>query len=224
MEIIYSAVIGFLLGSIPTAYILIKKFRNKDIRDEGSKNVGALNSYEVSNSKLIGSAVLLADLGKGFLAVYLAYFISGSDYAAISAALIFSVIGHGFSPWINWRGGRGLAVAAGGALFLSLPILVLWCVFWLAGYLFRKDVHFGNISATFLTGAVALSSGHVLNKYTTPPAYDVIIAGIDIPGHIYFGITMTLMLTIILIKHYKPLLNWIEREKKKVGVNKNDEI
>ena len=71
-EIILSSLIGYLIGSIPTAYLLVKKNNGIDIRENGSSNVGALNSYEVSNSKLIGISVLLIDFSKGLLAVFIA--------------------------------------------------------------------------------------------------------------------------------------------------------
>jgi acyl phosphate:glycerol-3-phosphate acyltransferase len=58
--------IGYLLGSIPTAYIFVKVFNGIDIRKAGSGNVGALNAYEVSGSPLIGLSVLLIDVMKGY--------------------------------------------------------------------------------------------------------------------------------------------------------------
>jgi glycerol-3-phosphate acyltransferase PlsY len=63
-DFIYSAISGYMIGSIPTAYIFLKKAKSLDIRKNGSGNVGALNAYEVSNSKLIGVLVLIIDLLK----------------------------------------------------------------------------------------------------------------------------------------------------------------
>ena len=56
MDILLSAFIGYIIGSIPTAYLILKKKSGLDIRNEGSGNVGTLNSYEVTNSKKIGSS------------------------------------------------------------------------------------------------------------------------------------------------------------------------
>jgi len=58
MEYLLSSVIGYLLGSIPTAYIFLQKVKGLDITKEGSGNVGAMNSFEVSNSKFVGISVL----------------------------------------------------------------------------------------------------------------------------------------------------------------------
>ncbi|MBU1099030.1 MAG: glycerol-3-phosphate acyltransferase, partial [Bacteroidetes bacterium] len=65
MNYIICGVIGYLLGSFPTAFILLKKFKSIDIREQGSTNIGALNSFRVSKSKMLGVLVLLIDMTKG---------------------------------------------------------------------------------------------------------------------------------------------------------------
>ncbi|MBI3194786.1 MAG: glycerol-3-phosphate acyltransferase, partial [Ignavibacteriae bacterium] len=71
MPYIISVLLGYLLGSFPTAYLFVKQATRLDIRESGSKNVGAMNAFEVSNSKLTGTLVLLVDIVKGTLAVIL---------------------------------------------------------------------------------------------------------------------------------------------------------
>jgi glycerol-3-phosphate acyltransferase PlsY len=203
LEHILSAVIGFILGSIPTAYILVKKRSGVDLRENGSNNIGALNSYEVSNSKLIGILVLLIDFGKGLLAVYLAKLFFEPIFLNPMLALLFAVLAHCYSPWIKFKGGRGLATAAGGSLLFLPAILVLWMLFWVIAFIFRKHIHFANIAATFLTGAIAATSTNVLNKYSFPPADSELI----------YGIFTALMLLIILIKHKDPFKEWLNSRK-----------
>lgn len=206
MEYLIIALFSYLIGSFPTAYVLLKKVKQIDITQNGSGNVGALNSYEVSNSKLIGVTVLLIDALKGFGIVYLSKILFGNDFLTGSISLLFSVTGHCFSPWIKFKGGRGLATAAGGSLILAPAILILWLLFWLLAYLFRKNIHFGNITATILTGLLSLSSSDILNKYSIPPADE----------NFLFGVSVMLLMIVIFIKHIKPLKEYIDQQKNKI--------
>ena len=96
MNYLISLIIGFLLGSIPAAYLLLKKSKGIDIRNSGSGNVGTFNSFEVSNSKLIALIVLLIDLGKGALSAYLAILLYGDVFIYPAVAGIFAVLAHLF--------------------------------------------------------------------------------------------------------------------------------
>ena len=69
MDYLFSCIIGYLLGSFPTAFLILKKIKGIDITTKGSGNVGAMNSYEVTNSKKFGIFVLIVDLLKGLLSV-----------------------------------------------------------------------------------------------------------------------------------------------------------
>lgn len=139
-----SVLLGYLLGSIPTAYILVLLRRRVDIRRAGSGNVGALNTYEVTGSRLLGAAVMVVDMLKGVAAVAL-----GGPPAGAAA-----VVGHCYPVWLRFHGGRGLATAAGMVLVLSWPYLAGWIVFWGLGYLFVREVNGGNMVATLLTAAL----------------------------------------------------------------------
>lgn len=206
MEYLIIALFSYLIGSFPTAFVLLKKVKQIDITQNGSGNVGALNSYEVSNSKLIGVTVLLIDALKGFGIVYLSKILIGNDFLTGSISLLFGVTGHCFSPWIKFKGGRGLATAAGGSLILAPAILILWLLFWLLAYLFRKNIHFGNITATILTGLLSLSSSDILNKYSIPPADE----------NFLFGVSVMLLMIVIFIKHINPLKEYIDQQKNKI--------
>jgi glycerol-3-phosphate acyltransferase PlsY len=120
--------IGYLLGSIPTAYIFVKVFNGIDIRKAGSGNVGALNAYEVSGSPLIGLSVLLIDIMKGYFAFKLSENLSDGDAVACLIAGVSAVLGHNFSIWINFYGGRGLATSLGVFLALNPILILIWCL------------------------------------------------------------------------------------------------
>ena len=170
MNYIIAFIIGYLLGSFPTAYVLLKKYKKLDITQNGSQNVGAMNSYEVTQSKFIGIIVLLSDAFKGLLTVYILKMFAPDDFLIPAIGLTSAVFAHCYSPWIKFKGGRGLATAAGGAAYLAPIILLLWGILWVVAFVFKKNIHIGNIMATILTLALVFTSSDILLKYTFPRA------------------------------------------------------
>lgn len=115
-------VLAYLLGSIPTGYLLVRIFRNEDIRTTGSGNIGATNVAR-SGAKGLGIATLVLDALKGLVAVAIAKhfaqtvgFPNGYDLEALAGLL--AVVGHIFPVWLGFRGGKGVATALG--VFLAL--------------------------------------------------------------------------------------------------------
>ena len=139
--------LSYLIGSLPTAYIVVKRRAHIDIRSAGSGNVGTLNAYEVTGERFVGLIVLAVDVFKGSFAVLLTSFLWGSASNVISASLIGIVVGHCFPVWLKFKGGRGLAAAAGAMLVVSWMFVVLWLACWIIGYSFSKNIHIGNIVA-----------------------------------------------------------------------------
>ncbi len=148
--------LGYLVGSFPTAYLLVRWKSRIDIRTVGSGNVGTLNCYEVTNSKMVGAIVLFADLLKGVLALQLTRMILGNEFPLLATAGIGSLVGHNFSLWIGFKGGRGLATAAGVMLVLNWMLVPVWMVAWFIGFKASKDVNVGNAIATLSVLAAAL--------------------------------------------------------------------
>ncbi|MCX7875448.1 MAG: glycerol-3-phosphate acyltransferase [Melioribacteraceae bacterium] len=201
MNIILALTLGFIIGSFPTAYILLKKSKGIDITQHGSGNVGAMNSFEVTNSKIIGILVLLIDAFKGWLASFLAYNLIEHDFRITIVALLFAVIGHCYSPWIKFKGGRGLATAAGGAIFISLPVLFLWILFWILFYLIKKNIHFANILATFFLIILPFIFTDLMINYS------FIIPEIKF----HFPIFVSTIMIVIISKHIEPLKNLLKQ-------------
>lgn len=116
-----AAVSSYLVGSFPTAYVIGKWFRHIDLSRNGTGNIGAMNAYAVTGSKIIGISVVMIDLAKGFSMTVLfdRYF---GLVLGLTAAL-FVVIGHNYSVFMRFKGGRGLASSA-GALLVVQPIAV----------------------------------------------------------------------------------------------------
>jgi glycerol-3-phosphate acyltransferase PlsY len=208
MFYLLSAIIGYFLGSVPTAYLALKK-RGIDITQAGTGNVGAMNSYEVTNSKYIGIFVFMADAIKGLLSVYipLLLFPYGFEYAAF--ALLFAVLGHCFNPWLGFKGGRGLATALGGTILIAPFLPALWIVIWVLSFLVKKDILLGNILANTLATVVCICSPVFVFKYSFPKP--------DSVSSLMFFIVS--LMIIIFIKHIGPMmelltkLNLIKRAK-----------
>ena len=207
MTEITSFIIGYILGSFPTAYLMIKKKKNIDITANSSGNSGALNSYKVTDSKLTGIVELLVDLLKGLISVLLVKLIFGENFVLEMIGLIGAVFAHCFSPWLKFKGGRGLATAGGGSLLVSIPVILIWIVIWAIAMAFRRNVHFGNFTATFLTGLLSFSSANVLIKYSQ------VTAG----SQLEFGLLVSLMMLIILLKHIQPMKKYLQTQNQKVG-------
>ena len=118
-NVIVAIVIGYLLGSIPFAYITARLKRGIDIRQVGSGNVGALNVYR-EVGPVFGLAVLAADLAKGVLAVYIAQWL-GISLMWTCVAGFAAVAGHNWPIFLGFRGGRG-AITILGVLLPLVPI------------------------------------------------------------------------------------------------------
>ena len=117
---ILSISIAYLLGSIPFGYLLVRIFRNQDIREQGSGNIGATNVAR-SGSKGLGLATLLLDLGKAYAGVMIAKHLAPGIYDVAVAAAVAAVVGHVFPVWLGFRGGKGVASALGVLLALTWP-------------------------------------------------------------------------------------------------------
>ncbi len=117
-------VVAFLLGSIPWGLVISKLFFHKDLREEGSGNIGTTNAIR-SMGKVGGYAVFVLDFGKGVLSGLIGMWVAnalGFDEAArglaVTAAFLGCTWGHIFSPWLGFKGGKGIAVAV-GCLFVT---------------------------------------------------------------------------------------------------------
>ena len=116
---------SFLCGSLPSAFLVVRIFYGKNIYTLGSGNGGATNVYR-NFGKLPGGAVLLLDFAKGFLPV-LAALHWKEPLLLILFMICFLVLGHSFPPWTRLKGGKGVAVTAGGISAL-IPGAVPFCL------------------------------------------------------------------------------------------------
>ncbi len=145
MTIATVIIVSYLLGSFPSAFFMGKLFYGLNITREGSGNVGTLNFFRVTHSKILALLVLGLDLIKGYLAVYLTAIYFGLPYLPLASVLV--ILGHIFPLWTRGRGGRGLATLAGIFIYLEPLIIVWWwLIFGLLYLLFRKYILAGMIA------------------------------------------------------------------------------
>lgn len=140
--------LGYMIGSFPTAFLLVKWKAHRDIRSLGSGSVGAMNTFDVTGSKSLAAAVLIVDLLKGVVSVWLASIIFMNELWIAGAGGIGAVLGHNYSPWLKFKGGRGLATAAGVLLLLGWICVILWCSVWVGVNLVIRNIHLANVVAS----------------------------------------------------------------------------
>jgi glycerol-3-phosphate acyltransferase PlsY len=158
LVILLTMAISYLLGSIPFGYLLVRVFRGSDIRQSGSGNIGATNVARTS--PLLGVLTLILDALKGLAAVLITrHWIAPS--AGVSAtvlcavAALFAIVGHVFTAWLHFQGGKGVATAFGSFVMLApKAILVMIAVF--AGIVLAfRYVSLGSIIAVGLFPVLA---------------------------------------------------------------------
>lgn len=159
--------VAYLLGSIPTGF-LVAKARGVDIRTVGSGNIGATNVFRILG-KPAGIFVLLADAAKGWLAVFLvAKLVADWFYPAAGplayewfkiCAGIAAILGHNYTCWLHFKGGKGIATSAGVLVALVwLPLLIILGV-WVVVFAASRYVSLASICASFVLPFAAWFTG-----------------------------------------------------------------
>lgn len=197
--LILASVYSYLIGSINTAVILSEKIYKTDIRTHGSKNAGATNVMRIHGKKA-GAIVFAADFSKGLIAVTVARCLVSffnAPYETIFFAGFFAQLGHIFPLYFGFRGGKGVATAAGTALgVMPLVSLILLSVFSL---LF------------LLTKTVSLASGVCAVLY---PILAYFLGGNYFENKFVFAVSCAVM---ILVKHAPNIARLLDGEEKKIS-------
>ncbi len=207
LSLVILALAAYLLGSIPTGY-LVAKARGVDIRTVGSGNIGATNAFRVLG-KPAGSFVLLVDAAKGFLACWglpLLLLRSGMipqdagslrDWLPVIAGFS-AILGHNYTCWLSFRGGKGIATSA-GVLLALLPLALLASAIAFAITLaISRYVSLGSIVAALVLPFAAWWTG----------ASSVLIG------------TTILMSTLAIYKHRANIVRLLQGTENRVGQKK----
>jgi acyl phosphate:glycerol-3-phosphate acyltransferase len=137
---------AYLLGSIPFGLLLSRLFGGGDVRTAGSGNIGATNVARVAGP-LPGILTLLLDAGKGAAAVWPAARFSNESATWMMIAVLAVLLGHCFPIWLRFRGGKGVATAAGAFLVLCPPALLGSLILFLLVAFFWRYISLASISA-----------------------------------------------------------------------------
>ncbi len=155
IRIVVILVGSYLVGAIPFSLVVGKLYYHVDLRNEGSGNLGATNTYRVLGWKA-GLAAAVLDIAKGSAAVGLAALLTPAGFDSLQqdwlliAAALASVVGHSYSPYVGMRGGKGVATAAGALLFIT-PLAWPFLLVTLVGIaVTTRYVSLGSISAAIL--------------------------------------------------------------------------
>jgi len=142
---------AFLIGSIPFGLLIGRWFYSSDIRGAGSGNIGAANVLR-TYGRAAGAAVLALDALKGAFPTLVELHIAG-DGAAATAAL-FTVLGHCYSPWLHFRGGKGVATWFGALCALSGLAGLTFALVWLGVVAWRRVASLGSLVASVVSAVV----------------------------------------------------------------------
>ncbi|HLO38234.1 MAG TPA: glycerol-3-phosphate 1-O-acyltransferase PlsY [Lacibacter sp.] len=170
MNLFLLIISAYLIGSIPTAYWIGKAFFNIDIREHGSKNMGASNTFRVLGS-VWGIVVLVIDMGKGMAAVQLAHTVQSSDWLSGELAfwkLIFGLVavaGHIFPVFAGFRGGKGVATLFGVVLAIQPWVALVSVGAFLVVVVLTKYISLGSIIAVIVFAACVWFAVKETNVY-----------------------------------------------------------
>lgn len=151
-----TAILAYLLGSVPFGIVMARAFGLGDLRRIGSGNIGATNVLRTGN-RLAAFLTLVLDASKGGIAVLIARNLVGEDAAQVAALAAF--LGHLFPVWLGFRGGKGVATFLGVLLALDWRVGLACCATWLAVALITRYSSLSALVAAALAGVWMLAFG-----------------------------------------------------------------
>ncbi len=190
-----TAILSYVLGSIPFGLVLTRIAGLGDIREIGSGNVGATNVLRTGN-KTLAALTLVLDAGKGAFAVLIA--MRWNLDLAIVAGLC-SVIGHNFPIWLKFQGGKGVATTMGVLIAIAWPTGLAACGTWLA------------VAAIFRYSSLA-----ALAALAASPFYAWFLSGEKV------AVLAALLAVFSFIRHHENIRRLIKGEESKIGKKKSD--
>lgn len=153
MDYLLTGVIAYLVGSIPSGLILGKLFWHTDLRKYGSHNIGATNAWRTLG-KVPGIIVFLVDSLKGQAGVLLGLSLVGTPLAAVIGGLL-AIVGHSFSLFLRFHGGKGVATSLGVLTMLMGNVTLIVFVLWFTIVYMTRYVSLGSVVAGVITPILA---------------------------------------------------------------------
>lgn len=198
-RIVLSILTSYMLGAVPFSYIMGRLLRGIDLREHGSGNLGAANTFRVLGSRA-AVPVLLADIGKGFLAVRLVPVFGLEAQVFVLLAALIVILGHNYSVFLRFSGGKGVGTTTGAFLAMA-PVAVGICfALWVIVLAISRVV-----SVASMTAAVMLPVSVVLSEE---------LFGRDLhPSILYLAVLVTV---IVIYKHRSNIRRLREGTERKI--------
>jgi glycerol-3-phosphate acyltransferase PlsY len=185
---------AYLVGSLPTAYLLVRLMTGEDVRRKGSGNVGGTNALRTAGWKA-GVAVTLIDIAKGALPVWLMTRFN-PESVWVAAAMLAAVLGHCYPVWLKFRGGKGVATGLGAFLVIAplsaLAVLPLWFI------------------------VLAISRLVALASMVASASFPLVLKLIDSPDVVTL-VAVSAAAVLIIFRHSSNIRNMLSGEEVKVG-------
>lgn len=191
LEILYAALLGYVLGAIPSGLWLTRLAGMGDIRDIGSGNIGATNVLRTGN-KPIAAATLILDAAKAAAAVLLARYLWGEDAAQVAG--LFALVGHVWTFWLQFKGGKGVAAMIGALLALNWPVGLIFCATW-----------------AFIAFVRKISSLAALTAASTAPIFAYIFGGWNL------ALVAGIMSVILFYSHRENIVRLLNETEPRIG-------
>jgi len=200
------AIVAYLLGSIPTGYLIYRIFRREDIRSKGSGNIGATNVLR-AGGKGLGAATFILDVLKGCAAVWLGGFLASLWMPSVplrtaqALAALCAVLGHMFPIWLRFRGGKGVATGFGVFLFIS-PWAALAAI---------------GVFAVVLAISRYVSVSSIVGAASFPVFAWFLVTGSRPP---FYFVAAALVALLIIVKHHSNIRRLFAGTETRIGVHK----
>ena len=171
MTPVLSLVLAYLIGAVPFGFLVVKLLAGRDVRSSGSGNIGATNVLRTTG-RGAGLLTLALDIAKGYLAVWLASWLTGGNLLWMTLAALAVMAGHAYPVFLRFRGGKAVASFVGAYMCLTpLPLLAVLVVFVIAVAVSRH-VSLGSILAA---GSFPLAVWMISH----PPSFVVLAAAVS---------------------------------------------
>ena len=177
---------GYLLGSVPSGWLVMKVYRNQDVRRLGSGNIGAANVYRAGGPGAFATT-LIADGLKGVIPVLTAILVGvGSEEITLPMIGLAAVVGHTWSIYLGFRGGKGVATSGGVMLVLAPVALVMSALAWFFVIRFTRLASLASLVAVSVA-FVSLVILHLVGwQAWRPVGWSVILLGIALGGLVFY--------------------------------------
>ncbi len=213
-------IVAYFIGSIPSGLIIGKKFRNVDIREHGSKNIGTTNAFRVLGPRL-GIIVFIMDILKGGIPILIGRLlfhfeiIEDKLYFFIIMYGVVAAIGHMFPIFAKFRGGKAVATGFGILIFYTPIIALIGIISFIVTVKVSKYVSLGSLLGALFSLSSTYIIFFVFTKFRTYP-----LVWVDIPLLIF----VSLLSIAVFIRHRTNIYRLFKGTENKVGQNKNQQL